>query len=163
MLHYRSRPKRRESGQAMVEYQVLIPGSILLVIAAAWLLGPNIGNAFRRVLRPLMDQKACVPAYDVKDNSICSKNEDCEKIEGESMDAGSFTFKDALFVESVVIKAGVTYNIHWTDPNEFETTTDDGCYQVNFSGNVVTWERISSSPTCQEISHIDVWQAPICQ
>jgi Flp pilus assembly pilin Flp len=47
MLHSRSRPKRSESGQAMVEYQVLIPGSILLVVAAAWLLGPAIGNSFR--------------------------------------------------------------------------------------------------------------------
>jgi len=44
MLYSRSRPKRSENGQAMIEYQVLIPGSILLAIAAAWLLGPNIGN-----------------------------------------------------------------------------------------------------------------------
>ena len=46
MLHSRLRPKRSERGQAMVEYQVLIPGSVLLVIAAAWLLGPTIGNSF---------------------------------------------------------------------------------------------------------------------
>jgi hypothetical protein len=41
----------------MIEYQVLIPGVIVLAIAAAWLLGPQIGNAFRMVLRPTMDKQ----------------------------------------------------------------------------------------------------------
>ena len=147
MLHSRLRPKRSERGQAMVEYQVLIPGSVLLVIAAAWLLGPTIGNSFRRVLRPLMDQKACVASYDIQDNSICSNNGDCEKAEWDGMDSGSYTFDDALFVESIVIKAGVTYNILWADPDEFETTTDDGCYRVTFRGNEVAWERMGSGPS----------------
>ncbi len=124
---------------------------------------PIISHAFRRVLRPLMDQKACVPSYDIQDNSICSNNGDCEKAEWDGMDSGSYTFDDALFVESIVIKAGVTYNIHWADPDEFETTTDDGCYRVTFSGNEVAWERIGRGPSCQSISHMDVWQAPICQ
>lgn len=155
--------KRTERGQAMVEYHVLIPGSILLVIVVAGLLGPYLGNAFRRALRPMMDQKACVASYDINDNSICSNNGDCEKVESETMDSGSFTFEDAMFVESVVIKAGKSYNIFRTNPEAFETTTEDGCYRVTFSGNEVAWERLSSSPSCQEISHIDVWQAPICR
>jgi hypothetical protein len=147
----------------MVEYHVLIPGSILLVIVVAGLLGPYLGNAFRRVLRPMMDQKACVASYDINDNSICSENGNCEKVENETMDSGSFTFKDAMFVESVVIKAGQSYNIYRADSGKFETTTDDGCYHVSFSGNIVEWARIGGGPSCKAISHIDVWQAPICQ
>lgn len=147
----------------MIEYQILIPGVILLAAVAAWLLGPQIGNAFRMVVRPMMEPKACVPAYDVDDNSICSQNGDCEKAEWDGMDRGSYTFDDALFVESIVIKAGQSYEVSLADPNLFETTTSDGCYQVTISGNHVEWERIGSGPSCQEISHIDVWQAPICQ
>jgi hypothetical protein len=155
--------RRYEMGQAMIEYQVLIPATILLAIAAAWLLGPQISNAFRMVLRPMMEPKACVPTYDVEDNSICSQNGECEKAEWEGMDDGSYTFDDALFVESVVIKAGLSYEISLSDPHIFETTTNDGCYRVTIRGNQVAWARIGSGPSCQAISHIDVWQAPICQ
>lgn len=152
-----------ESGQAMIEYQVLIPVMVLLAIAAAWLIGPQIGNAFRMALRPMVEPKACVPAYDIDVNSICSQNGDCEKAEWEGMDSDSYTFDDALFVESIVIKAGLSYEVSLADPNLFETTTDDGCYHVTISGNRVEWERIGSGPSCQSVSHIDVWQAPICQ
>ena len=58
------------------------------------------------------------------------------------MDSGSYTFDDALFVESIVIKAGQSYKVSLTDPNLFETTTDDGCYRVTISGNRVEWQRI---------------------
>jgi hypothetical protein len=68
-----------------------------------------------------------------------------------------------MFVESVVIKAGKNYNIFRTDPNKFETTTDDGCYHVSFHGSTVAWQRTGGGSSCKAISHIDVWQAPICQ
>lgn len=162
MLHSHRSLHRTECGQAMAEYHVLIPGSILLVMAAAWFLGPWVKSAFLRVLRPMVAQKACVPAYDIDDNSICSHNGDCQKAEWEDMDSGSVVFEGGLFVESVVVKAGQKHYTFWINPSEFETTTDDGCYRVSFSGNAVNWQRIGSGPECQAISHIDVWQAPIC-
>jgi hypothetical protein len=147
----------------MVEYQVLIPGSILLVIVVAWIIGPELRNTFLKVLRPMMEQKACASAYDFDDNSICSTNGDCEKAEWEDMDSGTFEYESTWFVESVVIKAGKGYNVYRADPGNYETTTDDGCYQVTFYGNTVEWVKIGDGPSCKAISHIDVWQAPICQ
>lgn len=72
MPHPRRLIKRTERGQAMVEYHVLIPGSILLVIVVAWLISPQLKSTFLKVLRPMIEQKACVQAYDIDDNSIFS-------------------------------------------------------------------------------------------
>lgn len=154
----------REEGQALVEYQVLIPGAILLVIAAAWILGPGVSDVYRHVVSVLRGPKECV-AFDpgTQGNDFCSHNEDCEKAEWEEMDHGSYTYDSALTVETAVIKAGQTYEIRRDNPFNFQYETDDGCYRVTFKTNKVEWERIGSGKTCQAVSHVDIWQAPICQ
>ncbi len=146
----------------MAEYAVLFPGAILVIIAAAWWLGPSLADIYRHNVNILLGQRACFPSYDHSDNSICDQNEDCEMSEYEDLDSGSYTFDDALSIDSVVIKAGKTYEIRRDDPYQFIYTTDDGCYEVTFMTNSVSWVRIGSGSTCQGVSHIDYWSRPIC-
>jgi hypothetical protein len=153
---------KNERGQALAEYHVLIPGSIIM-IWAAYIIGPGLQDAYRHVVYYLQGPKQCVLFEGAKDNSLCDKHEDCEKLEYEGMDSGSFRYKEALNIETVVIKAGRKYDIRRNAPYKMSFTTDDGCYRVTFKTNKVEWERIGEGKSCQAISHIDVWQAPLCE
>lgn len=153
---------RNQKGQALAEYHVLIPGSIVL-IGIAYILSPGIMDIYRHMVYILMGPKPCVQPYGSEDNFICDQHEDCELAEWEDMDHGYFELKDALSVDSVVIKAGRTYEIRRDDPYQFQYTTYDGCYLVTFKSNRVEWDRIGTGQDCQGVSHIDVWEAPICE
>lgn len=153
---------KNQRGQALAEYHVLIPGAVLLAIVAAWVLGPNISDVYRHVTAVILGPMECVPTYDHEDNSICDHNDLCEKTDYDDEESGSFTYQDALTVDSVVIKAGRSYEIVRDDPFKFSYTTDDGCYEVTFKTNTINWQRIGNGPDCQSVSHIDYWQAPIC-
>lgn len=153
---------RSEQGQAMAEYHVLIPGSIIM-IWAAYILSPALTDIYRHVVSMLRDPLECVEFQGLEDNSLCDRHEYCEKAEWGDMNAGSFIYEDALVVDTVVIKAGRNYVIFRDDPSKLSYTTEDGCYSVTLTANRVEWERIGGGRTCQEISHIDVWQAPFCK
>jgi hypothetical protein len=153
---------RSERGQALAEYHVLIPGSIIM-IWAAYLLGPGLADIYRHVVSLFREPLPCVDFGGAEDNSLCDHDEYCEKAEWNGMDVGSFEYEDALVVDTVVIKAGRSYVIFRDDPSKISYTTDDGCYRVTIKTNRVEWERIGSGKTCQAISHIDVWQAPLCK
>jgi hypothetical protein len=153
---------KRETGQALTEYSVIFPAAVLLVIGAAWVLGTNTSDVYRHVASVIVGQKECVPQYDHGDNSICDQNEDCEKAEYEDVDSGSYTYDDALSIDAVVIKAGKTYEVRRDDPFQFIYVTDDGCYEVTFKTNKVSWQRTGGGSDCKGVSHIDHWQAPIC-
>jgi hypothetical protein len=151
-----------EGGQAYAEYHVLIPASII-IIWAAYLLGATLSDVYRHVVSITRSPLDCVVFNGHEDNSFCSHHEYCEKAEWENMDKDSFEYEDALVVDTVVIKAGVSYTIVRDDPSKFSYATNDGCYKVTIKTNKVEWERVGSGNTCQEISHIDVWQAPFCK
>ena len=151
-----------QGGQALAEYQVLIPASII-VIWAAYILGGTLSDVYRQVVSMVRSPLECVEFSGHEDNSFCSQHEYCEKAEWDAMDEGSFEYKDALVVDTVVIKAGVTYTIVRDDPSKISYTTSDGCYVVTIKTNKVEWERVGSGNNCQSISHIDMWQAPICE
>jgi hypothetical protein len=153
---------RNQWGQALAEYHVLIPGSIIM-IWAAYLLSPALSDVYRHVVSLIRSPLDCVEFNGLEDNAFCSHNEYCEKAEWDDMDKGEFIYEDALVVDTVVIKAGVTYTIFRDDPSKISYTTEDGCYKVTMKTNRVEWERIGGGRTCQAISHIDVWQAPLCQ
>lgn len=157
------RLNQNQKGQALIEYQVLFPAAILVIIVAAWLIGPNINDVYRHVASVLIGPKECV-AYnpEIQGTDYCDHHDDCEKAEWEEMDQGSYTFESALSVDTAIIKAGRTYEVVRDDPFKFQYQTDDGCYRVTFKSNKVEWERIGSGITCQGVSHVDVWQAPIC-
>lgn len=153
---------RNQGGQALAEYVVLIPGSII-VIWAAYLLGGSLSDVYRHIVSIVRTPPVCVEFNGLEDNSYCSQHEYCEKAEWESMDEGSFEYEDALVVDTVVVKAGLTYTIVRDNPSKISYTTNDGCYKVTIKTNKVDWDRVGSGKDCKEISHIDVWQAPICQ
>jgi hypothetical protein len=154
--------QKNQQGQALAEYHILIPGVLVLALAAAWILGPNISDIYRHVTSVLTGPLECVAQYNHDDNSICDQNDLCEKVEYEDEESGEFTYQGALTIDSVVIKAGKTYEIVRDDPFKFTYTTSDSCYQVTFKTNSIEWKRVGSGPGCQAVSHIDHWQAPIC-
>lgn len=133
------------------------------MIWAAYLLSPALSDVYRHVVSLMRTPPECVNFNGHEDNAFCSQNEYCEKAEWDEMDKGEFIYEDALVVDTVVIKAGLTYTIFRDDLSKISYTTDDGCYKVTIKTNRVEWERIGGEKTCQEISHIDVWQAPFCQ
>jgi len=155
---------KNQKGQALVEYQILLPGAILLATLAGLLLSGPISDIYRHTVSILLGSKECV-VFDpvVQGNDYCSHHEDCEKAEWDEMDSGEFVYDDALVIETITIKAGQTYTITPDDHAQFEFTTDDGCYRVTFKTNKIEWDRIGSGPVCQSVSHVDVWQAPICE
>lgn len=153
---------RNQGGQALAEYHVLIPGSIIM-IWAGYLLSPALTDVYRHVVSIMRSPLECVTFNGHEDNSFCSQNEYCEKTEWDGMDKGEFIYENALVVDTVVIKAGTTYTIFRDDPSRVSYTTDDGCYKVTIKTNRIEWERIGEGSTCQAISHIDVWRAPLCQ
>lgn len=162
MARILKRLMKNQRGQALAEYHVLIPGVILLAIVAAWGLGPGIGDVYRHLTAVMLGPMECVPEYNFEDNSICDQNDLCAKAEYDDEDTGSFIYEDALTVDSVVIKAGKTYEIVRDDPFQFTYSTDDGCYEVTFKTNRIDWQRTGNGPDCQSVSHADYWQAPIC-
>ncbi len=155
---------KNQQGQALIEYQVIIPGAVLVAIAVAWIIGPSISDVYRHVVSVIQGPMECVVFDPAEEgNSFCSQNENCEKAEWEDMNQGSYTYDSALTIETAVIKAGRTYEIRRDNPFDFSYTTDDGCYLVTFKTNKVEWERVGSGGSCQAVSHVDIWQAPICQ
>jgi hypothetical protein len=153
---------KSHKGQAFAEYAIIFPAAVLLVVGSAWVLGANTSDVYRHVTSILRGQLECVPTYDLDDNSICDLDDLCAKEDYENQDSGSFTYENALTIDSVVIKAGKNYEIRRDDPFQYIYTTDDGCYTVTFHTNKVSWDRTGSGPDCKSVSHIDYWQAPIC-
>lgn len=153
---------KNNKGQGLTEYAIIIPTVILLVIGVASAVGTNVDDVYRHVASVIVGQKTCVPQYDHSDNSVCDGAEYCEKVEYEDVDSGSYIYKDALSIDAVVIKAGRTYEVRRDDPLQFVYVTDDGCYQVIFKTNKISWERTGGGQDCQGVSHMDHWQAPIC-
>jgi hypothetical protein len=154
--------KRKETGQAFSEYAILYPGTILLAIMAAVFLGPSISDIYRHVASIISGQKPCVTFTGKEDNEYCDQHDDCMKSDYSGEQSGSFVYEGELNIEAVVIKAGLTYEVRRNDPYQFEYVTDDGCYKVTFKTNRADWERIGSGTSCQNVSHVDYWSAPLC-
>lgn len=155
--------RRKETGQAFSEYAILYPGTLLLVILVAVFLGPSIGDIYRHVARIIVGQKPCVTFTGKEDNEFCSHHDDCMKTDYEGEISGSYIYDGELSIDAVVIKAGLTYEIRRDDPYQLEYVTDDGCYQVTIKTNRAEWERIGSGTSCQVVSHVDYWSAPLCK
>lgn len=156
--------QKNQKGQALVEYQILLPGAIIIATLAGLLLSGPISDIYRHTVSILLGSKQCVVIDPVvQSNAYCSQHGDCEKAEWDEMDSGEYVYDAALVIETITIKAGKTYTITPDDHSQFEFTTDDGCYRVTFKTNKVEWDRIGSGPDCQSVSHVDVWQAPACE
>lgn len=147
----------------MAEYQVLIPGGILLSIALLIVFGRGLNTIYDRAIGWFLDAfegNVCIREGYITDQrgaSRCDASENCtllEPGEGEDFNSGMYTHVEPL--HTVVIKAGIEYHIMNSG------LTDDGCYRVQFNGNSVTWWKVGSGSGCQDVSHVQNWVRPIC-
>jgi hypothetical protein len=175
---------RRETGQALAEYHVLIPAAVMLSIVAAVVVGGVVGDlyqagvdvflaAFQGNYGPPADDQApddyiCVEESQITGQdggSFCEQNENCDHIEPVNVD-GCPDFNNCSIGYSpkpsvVVIKAGRDYQIYIEEgQQEFSYTTEDGCYEVtyNFDSESLTWTKLWGGNDCKDASHVQAWQ-----
>jgi Flp pilus assembly pilin Flp len=169
-----------EKGQAMAEYFVLIPGSILMVLASYSLVSHPIKRAFCDVVgvftsgicataeveevdrdrdKPKIEvihtptPEICVVLQESEGCSQCDQSGSCTCLPGTN--AG--TYDGADDIDSFVIKAGKEYHIYHTG------YTDDGCYHVTIDGDMASWEKVGTGSTCKDVSHLQTWYTPVCE
>ncbi|OGO20428.1 MAG: hypothetical protein A2Z14_04655 [Chloroflexi bacterium RBG_16_48_8] len=169
-----------EKGQAFVEYFVLIPGSILMVLAGFSLVGGAVKKAYCDVVdvfssgvcqsvevegidqdqeepefevTPTPTIEACVVLQEEQGCSQCDQSSQCTCLPG--MNAGIYNGADDI--DSFVIKAGKEYHIYTTG------YTDDGCYHVTIDGDMASWEKVGGGNTCMDVSHLQTWYTPLCE
>jgi hypothetical protein len=156
-------PRRKQKGQALAEYSVLIPGSIILSFAVLVVFGGGLRNTYDKAVGWLLDAfsgNVCVRETYITHQSgasRCDHNDNCDLLEpedGEDYNSRIFTSSEPIHI--AVIKAGQTYHVMNTG------LTDDGCYRVQFNGNAVTWWKVGSESDCQDVSHVQTWRRPLC-
>jgi Flp pilus assembly pilin Flp len=167
---------RNERGQAMAEYHVLIPGSILMVLAAFVLVAEPVKGMYCEAVGLFQNgicessvaeaaegeggddlpeptpTEYCVPLAQEEGCAQCDQN-DCTCLE-PGTNEGEYTGSGPI--GSLVIKAGQDYFIYQT------TTTADGCYHVTIDGAWVSWVRVGHGANCKDISHLESWYTPVC-
>ena len=180
MLKVLRKFKNNEKGQAFAEYFVLIPGSILMVLAGFSLVSDGIKGAYCDVVdvfssglcqsaevteedqgqeepelevTPTPTIEACVVLQEEEGCSQCEQSGSCTCLPG--MNAG--TYMGADDIDSLVIKAGQEYHVYQTG------YTDDGCYHVTIDGDMATWEKVGGGNTCKDVSHLQSWYTPLCE
>ena len=164
---------KNQKGQALLEYNVLIPGAILLAIAAAWLIAPTVSDWYCEAVsvfqpgvcevvggaevvpteEPTDEPEACFVLEEEGGSSQCDSTDDCLSLPG--VNEGSWT-SSGEDIEVFIIKAGTDYHVYET------SITDDGCYFVDMEGPTVTWERLYDGKDCKDISHTQNWFIPQC-
>jgi len=162
--------KRRNRGQALIEYMPVLTVVSLISIAALWPLGCGTGNILVDLLTVFSggpEDSAVCPAPEVKVDRIqcvefnslpgaseCSQSEFCEEIEGEN--AGFYVHQPGD-IRALVIKTGEEYRTY--TPGQ----TQDGCYSVIIEGNTASWIMVGSESDCQDVSHLQSWQLSLCE
>ena len=171
---------KRQEGQALIEYGLILPGVFFIAMGSAWLLGPGARDVFCTVSdtlnypacaelspewgQPVVEEPlVCHTLLEEQGASECDQSTDCVVLPGE--DSGIWTSPDRELA-SFVIKAARDYHIYQSG------ITWDGCYLVQlgeFDGDpptydpyTVIWERVGSGPQCQGVSHLQSWYTPLC-
>jgi Flp pilus assembly pilin Flp len=165
---------RNERGQAMAEYHVLIPGSILMVLAAFVLIAEPVKGMYCEAVG-LFQNGICAPTNGAEAAGdegdvvpeptpycvILNQEEGCSQCEQSDCTClpgiNSGTYIGGSDIGSLVIKAGVEYHIYYSG------VTDDGCYDVFIDGDYASWTRVGEGKDCQDVSHLETWYDPVCQ
>ena len=180
MLKVLTKLMKNEKGQAFAEYFVLIPGSILMLLAGYSLISSPIKRAYCDVVgvftsgicatvdvdqvdqdseepkievSPTPTPEICVVLQESEGCSQCDQSASCTCLPGTN--AGAYNGVDEI--ASFVIKAGKEYHIYQTG------YTDDGCYHVTIDGDMASWEKVGVGSTCQDVSHLQTWYTPLCE
>jgi Flp pilus assembly pilin Flp len=183
MVTWLRRLFKNERGQALAEYQVLYPGSILMVLAVFVLIAEPVKGMYCDAVNVFSNgicasspsgdieeptpepteeaqEEECVVLQEYEGCSQCDAHENCMCLPG--VNAGTH---NSLGIEALVIKAGRDYHVYSS------STTDDGCYEVTFNPddpdpeveNVsVSWERVGNGSGCKDISHLQSWRSVLC-
>jgi Flp pilus assembly pilin Flp len=169
---------KNERGQALAEYQVLFPGSILMILATFSLVAKPVAGMYCEAVSMFSNgvcedylgegagetedleetetpeptpTEICVILTEEEGCSQCDQG-DCACLPG--VNEGSFTGSNPI--GSLVIKAGREYHVYWSG------LTEDGCYDVSISGNQASWTKVGNGSGCKDVSHLESWYTPIC-
>jgi len=177
MARWLRRLLKNERGQALAEYHVLIPGSILMVLATFMLIvdpvkgmycdavglfqngicktsevaGADGGAEGEETPEPTPTEY-CVVLTQEDGCSQCDQS-DCTCLPG----INSGFYSGSGDIGSLVIKAGVEYHVYYSG------LTEDGCYDVAIDGNFASWNKVGDGKTCKDVSHLETWYTPICE
>lgn len=177
MTRWIRRLLKNERGQALAEYHVLIPGSILMVLATFSLIVDPLKGMYCDAVGVFQNgvcktsevagaggegdgeeapnpepTEYCVPLMQEEGCSQCDQG-DCTCLPG--VNSGVYNGKSDI--GSLIIKAGVEYHIYYSG------VTDDGCYDVSIDGNMASWSKVGDGRDCQDISHLESWYTPVCK
>ncbi len=168
-----------QSGQALAEYHVLFPGTIILVIGILLTFGSAISGAFDDVVNGITGTlggegevggtPVCVEWVTVQGSSYCDQHPLCDLLEeGDATCTEGFNTCQVLYSEApslVVIKAGTEYQFY-LDPSSFRyTPNEEGCFDVTYfpnpdpqvGGVILTWSPKEGAIGCQDASNVQVW------
>jgi hypothetical protein len=169
----------RQSGQALVEYQVLFPGTIILVVGILLTFGNQIRDVFDDVTDVFTGEDrgtslVCVEwVTQERGGSYCDQHPLCDLIEEGGATCGGTGFSNCyvhfdVAPEFVVVKAAQDYHYYLNPESAYYEAdmTPDGptCYVVTVTPDTITgegvllnWRLDTSEPDCQDVSHVQAW------
>jgi hypothetical protein len=163
--------RRSERGQALAEYHVLIPGSILLAGFMLPVIAGGVNSIYCEVANTLDDdvcmeingevvpteeEEECI-VHPMDGGSSCDQSDFCSLYD---VPYNEGTVVSPYPIQSLVLKAGQDYHIFNSG------LTEDGCYNVEFSVidgfQAVGWQKVGPDKECHDVSHIESWNVLIC-
>jgi Flp pilus assembly pilin Flp len=174
MVKWLRRLIKNEKGQALAEYHVLFPGSILMILATFVILGQPVKRMYCDAVGMFSNgicagteapaggedeetpteepEEICVILQEEEGCAQCDQG-DCTCLPG--INAG--VYNGSSDIGSLVIKAGTEYHIFYTG------YTPDYCYHVTIDGSMAMWEKVGTGSNCKDVSHLESWYTPVCQ
>jgi hypothetical protein len=171
-----------ERGQALAEYMPLIPPILLLSVLILVPLSDSAGDVYCQMVNAMEPEKCqvasmedgedgplprggpgeqppgeepedpCVELEESRGGSQCDHSSLCTLLPGSRHGVWS----PSASITTVVIKAGQGY-FSFDMPG-----SSDGCYQVSIQSDHVEWQKIGRGRGCQDISHVEAWEAQVC-
>jgi hypothetical protein len=175
---------RKENGQALAEYHILIPGAVMVAILVAVVVGGGIGNLYQTGVDVFLaafqgnyappqehggsDEYVCVEEDQItgqNGGSFCDGHENCELVEPENVigcdDFSNCSINYGPKPSVVVIKAGRDYRIYIEEgETDVSYDTEDDCFRVSYDydSESLSWIKLEGGSDCKDASHLQNWQ-----
>ena len=164
--------RKSERGQAFAEYMPLIPPVLLLSVLILVPLAENSSDIFCRMVNAMEPERCevitvdeeeqlpeeepddCIPLQESEGGSQCDQSSVCTKFDLP----GPSVWNPTVPIQTVVVKAGQGYF-------KFNETTNDGCYNISIDTDPyqIRWEKVGHGSNCKDISHVQAWEALVCE
>ena len=92
------------------------------------------------------------PTSQAATGSACTQSPDCELLENPGNNSSHTTSRPIAYLD-----------ITAKDFHRFNSTSNDGCYNVQINSQQLSWERVGSGPDCKDISNIQIWFQPLSE